>query len=62
MKILDALKQFNVAITHDRRWLFINGDTNEFVVLERRYRQKGAFTVYVGDSEEEAVRVLLGEE
>lgn len=71
--ILEALKkESSIRVSYGGRWLVANAELpapeldradwfTPFAVLEQPY-QKRVRVIYRGDSEDEAVRVLLGEE
>lgn len=57
MKIIEALKKENIAITSGNRWLFWDDDIKEWVVLESKYYESS--TLISTKNEEEAVNKLL---
>lgn len=61
MRIIDLLKDENARVTIGRSWLVWDDSTKEWVVYTQLWGAKKARVLYRGDSEEDAVKVLMQE-
>lgn len=60
MTIRELLKQGNIRIINERRWIMSDG-LFDFVIFEQKKYQKYPKELYSGNNEEEALKIFLKE-